>query len=1169
MRLKNIKLAGFKSFVDPTTVLFPREITVIVGPNGCGKSNIIDAVRWVMGESSAKNLRGESLADVIFNGSTGRKPVGQASIELNFDNSDGGLGGEYASYSEISVRRQITRDGQSVYFLNGTKCRRRDITDVFLGTGLGPRSYAIIEQGTISRLIEAKPEELRHYLEEVAGIAKYKERRKETETRIRHTRENLDRLNDLREELEKQLDRLKRQSAAAERYNELKTEGALVKGQLYALRFQAFSARLANLQQQIQEKEVAIEAANAELSAIVSGNETLREAQLDASDRFNNVQENFYKIGSQIARLEQTLAHHRERHTQLSSDKTEIERNIQELSGHREQDAELQLALQAELDELIPQTSIAEEQAYNAQEVLSDTDAKMQDWQGRWDEFNQTAAQAQREAQVKQTRIQHIEEQLENSHRTIARKQEELNRLESNPLGDAMESLNENILIATEEEAEKREVLEQAQASIQQTRLSNDALVQQIAQQRTSLQQQQGRYASLEALQQAALGQQEGVAVEWLKQKGLADKPRLAQNLQVDTGWELAAETVLGFYLQAVCVDDINEAAQALQNLSKGQVSLLATQAQGSMNAQIKANSLLNKITSSLPIASLIGHVYVAEDVLSALDLIPQLAAHESVITKDGLWLGQGWARLNREHDAKAGVIAREKEIKQLEQQIEMHSEQVQAAETQLTQGRAQLQQFEQGRENAQKEMSAVNNKLSDLRSQLRVQQTRLEHQRQRIAELSSEVEEQQEGILNYQEDLLQTRELWQEALQAMEQQNDLRLSLQAQRDSLRLDLEQAREQARKYRETAHQLNLKAQGHRTQLSALEQNLNRLQQQLASLEQRQILLDNMLLENEEPLPLLTDELETTLAQRLHVETDLADARRHLESVDHELRAYDHKRQDVETKINHLREALEKTRMEWQELHVRRKTIEEQLAEMDYVLETLVNEMPQEANIAEHEEKLTRIEEKITRLGAINLAAIEEFQSESERKTYLDAQNADLEEALATLEAAIAKIDKETMTRFEETFNQVNAGIQTLFPKIFGGGRAYLEMTGDDLLNTGISIMAQPPGKKNSTIHLLSGGEKALTAMALVFSLFQLNPAPFCMLDEVDAPLDDANVFRFCNLVKEMAAKVQFIVISHNKVTMEMAHHLSGVTMHEPGVSRIVAVDVEAAAALAGA
>ncbi len=1168
MRLIQINLSGFKSFVDPTKVLLPSKITVIVGPNGCGKSNVIDAVRWVMGESSAKNLRGDSLVDVIFNGSTGRKPVGQASIELIFDNSDGSLGGEYAAYAQISVRRQLTRDGQSTYFLNNTRCRRRDITDLFLGTGLGPRSYAIIEQGTISRLIEARPEELRQYLEEVAGISKYKERRRETETRIRHTRENLDRLSDLRQELEKQLERLKRQASAAERFNELKAEAGLLKGQLYALRYQAFSERLEFLQTDVQEKDLAIEAANTELSRAAAVGEQLRESQIDAGDEFNRVQERFYKIGSQISRLEQTLAHHRERGAQWTQDQADVERDLEALKVHERQDQGLKSRLSEELEAMIPELELTEQQSETSHARLVEVESTMQDWQMRWDEFNQSSSEVQREAQVMQARIQHLEEQIDGLDRALLRKQEELARLEENPLDDTLESLNENILVLTEQEEEERSRMEILRGQITELRQANDQRVNDIAQRRTHLQQQQGRYASLEALQQAALGQQEDGTVQWLETQKLADHPRLAQKLQVESGWEFAVETVLGFHLQSICVANLSEFAGVLPALEKGQLGLVAATSAENTQGRL-GKTLLDSVHANQEWVASLAYVYVADDLGTALDLSKQLLPHESVITSDALWLGHGWARLNRTSDAKAGVIAREKELQHLASILLALQEEDRQQNEALEEGRLNLQEFEQERERLQRNLNQLGTQLSDARAQLRVQQTRLEHQRKRFEELQQEREEQQERRMMYQDDLEKARHRWEAALESLDEKNEMRQELSMQRDQCRQDVDQARDQSKRNREALHQLNLRVQGHRTQLQSLEQNYARTLQQLAHLEQRKAVLANMIVENAAPIEGLQEELELALSDHLTVEADLAQARKHLEEVEHQLRTCEQTRQHVESRIQTLRQQSDAVRMEWQELQVRRQTIEEQLQEMNYVLEALMAQMPEDATLQEHEAELTRVEEKIARLGAINLAAIEELKTEAERKTYLDQQNADLEEALATLEQAIEKIDKETKVRFEETFNQVNLGLQQLFPKIFGGGRAYLEMTGDDLLNTGITVMAQPPGKRNSTIHLLSGGEKALTAMALVFSLFQLNPAPFCMLDEVDAPLDDANVFRFCNLVKEMAEKVQFIVISHNKVTMEMAHHLSGVTMHEPGVSRIVSVDVEAAVALATA
>lgn len=1169
MRLKCIKLAGFKSFVDPTTIPLPGNLIGVVGPNGCGKSNVIDAVRWVMGESSARHLRGESITDVIFNGSTARKPVGQASVELIFDNSAGTLGGEYASYAEISIRRQVTRDAQSSYFLNGTRCRRKDITDIFLGTGLGPRSYSIIEQGTISRLIEAKPEELRVYLEEAAGISKYKERRRETELRIQHTKDNLTRLHDIREELDKQLNHLQRQAAAAERYKVLKQEERLLKVQLHAIRWQQLNQQGQDYDHIIKELEVQLEAQIAGQRALEAEVETLRATQLEASDRFNEIQSRFYKLGAEISRLEQTLQYNRERKQQLQNDLVQAERMWQETQQHLEEDKHKVEELTAEQLLIEPEVELAKASADETGDALAEAEQTVRDWQGAWDEFNQQAANAAQRAQVEQTRIQHLEQHMQNVQQRLARLTQELASLNS-------AEQNDDILAAQEQAEElmlQQEAVEERIIQLLQQINNQHELNQQLANQldaaRSQLQSLRGRHASLEALQQAALGQRKGGLLYWLQQYQLDQHPRLAQELRVEQGWEKAVETVLGEYLEAVCAPGIAGITAALATLEQGTFIALDTEAQVQMATAAKAATLLDKVQSRLPLAVIISGVYIAETLSEAVVLAKTLAVHESVITKEGIWLGNGWIRVARDSDEHTGVLQRERELEELKITIETAEQRIQELQDAVTEGRQTLQAHEAQRDAEQRQLSDLKAAHANLTAQLQVKQGRLEQLRQRTNQIEQESEECRQLLNHDQQELLAARTAWNDAMQLMEQHADKRNQLLQARETYTSQLQHIRQQAQTQRDKAHHLTLHLQTITTQLQSIQQNRIRLEKQIENLQERRKSINQAITEAELPASDLQLELEQVLNERAKVENELISARQQLESYEFELRQAEQRRHGIEQMVLQIRSRLEHQRLEHQTLQVRRDTLLEQINEAQFEVEALVKELPPEAAEPEWQDQLERTSTKIERLGAVNLAAIEEYQVQAERKNYLDSQNEDLVQALETLEEAIRKIDRETRTKFKETFELVNNGFQTLFPRVFGGGRAYLELTGDDLLNTGITVMAQPPGKRNSTIHLLSGGEKAMTAAALVFAIFQLNPAPFCMLDEVDAPLDDANVGRFCSLVKEMSEKVQFIFITHNKVTMELAEYLSGVTMNEPGVSRLVAVDVEAALALAEA
>lgn len=1162
MRLKCIRLAGFKSFVDPTTVNFPSNMAAVVGPNGCGKSNIIDAVRWVMGESSAKNLRGESMTDVIFNGSSGRKPVSQASIELVFDNSETTLVGEYAAYAEISIRRKVTRDGQNSYYLNGTKCRRRDITDIFLGTGLGPRSYSIIEQGMISKLIEAKPEELRNFIEEAAGISKYKERRRETENRIRRTQENLARLTDLREELERQLERLHRQAQAAEKYREYKAQERQMKACLAALRWRGLDEQVRQRESVIGDQGVSHEALVAEQRNADASIERLRDGHHELSERFNQVQGRFYSVAGDIARVEQSIQHGQQRLRQLQDDFKEAERTRLETESHLGHDRTLLATLGEELAMLEPEQEMTLAAAEEAAAALEEAELGMHGWQEQWDSFNSRSAEPRRQAEVQQARLQQLETSLERQAERQRKLGEEREQLGSEPQDVAMlefaEQLASSEMLLEELQLSEEQVVERLEGTREQLQQATQA--QQQAQ--GDLQRLGGRLASLEALQQAALEPGTGAA-HWLHDQGLEQQPRLAEGLRVEPGWETAVETVLGADLQAVLVDDFNRLDFA--GLEQGELRLLLA----SDNSLPLPGSLLEKVQGRIDLAPWLGQVKPVEDLAQALAQRASLGEGHSLVSRDGYWVGRHFLRVRRGGEAEGGVLARGQEIERLGQEQLEQEAALEQLDQQLQALREQQLGLEEQREQLRRrtqEESRLHGELKANLSASRARAEQVELRRRRLQEELSELEEQR--ALEH-EQLGEARLLLQEALELMAQDTEQREQLMARRDTLREGLDRVRQEARQHKDHAHQLAVRLGSLRAQHDSTRQALERLEQQTARLTERQEQLSLNLEEGEAPQEELRLKLEELLERRMSVDEEMRQARLHMDEADRELRDAEKRRTQAEQQAQLLRGQLEQLRLECQGLDVRRKTLQEQLLADGYDLQGVLATLEAEASEQGTEQALEQLEARIQRLGAINLAAIEEYEQQSERKRYLDAQDADLVEALETLENVIRKIDKETRNRFKDTFDQINAGLQALFPKVFGGGSAYLELTGEDLLDTGVTIMARPPGKKNSTIHLLSGGEKALTALALVFAIFKLNPAPFCMLDEVDAPLDDANVGRYARLVKEMSESVQFIYITHNKIAMEMADQLMGVTMHEPGCSRLVAVDVEAAMAMVDA
>ena len=1166
MRLKSIKLSGFKSFVDATTVAFPSNMTAVVGPNGCGKSNIIDAVRWVLGESSAKYLRGESMTDVIFNGSSARKPVGQAAIELVFDNHNGSAPGEFAQYSEISVRRRVSRQSQSDYFLNGTKCRRRDITDLFLGTGLGPRSYAIIEQGMISRLIEAKPEELRIYIEEAAGISKYKERRRETENRIRRTQENLERLSDVRAELGRQLQHLEQQAVAAEKYKTFKQDERRKKAELTVLRWQHLNTELQSWHGRIRDTELQLEKHLTGRIRLDTELENLRAEHQQRNEQFNRTQARYYEAGADVARLEQSLQNSRDRSRQASLEVDQALASERELASELEQDNDKLAAFEEELAMLEPEQEELSLRAETSGEQLHNTEHAMADWQQRWDDFSARSADAHRQADLAQSSIRALDTAIEQLRLRDQRLQQERQtlqqQLDHETLGEQRE-LQARVSLKREG---AQQIIEDSQQQLQQLRSQQQQAEQHQNQQRQQVQRLEATLESQQQLLAEQLGHNNGALQHWLDQHQLTQTPRLAAALDIDEGWEFATEQVLGRLSQSLVLPQLSAQLALLDDAPAGAALLSADAAPAELPG---ATSLAARVRGNAAIIDALANILVADSLQQAQQQQRQLQHGQSVITQQGVWMGRHWVLMPAADASQTGVIERQKTVLSLEAQLELAQRRLDLAETNSVDASQALERTEQKREQARRELTEADQHLGTIAAQLGALQARSEQITQRLNQIDADAAELELDREHQHQELECAREEWQQGLEATEEHDEHKEQLLAQRDGLREKLDQLRQQARHERDQAHQLQLTLQSLNSQRDGLRQTISRAHLQQQRVDERLELLRQSREQAEEPLEDLQLELEGLLERRLAEEGTLSEAREGLENLDRRVREADQGRSGTEQQIQQVRATLETLKMECQALEIRAGNHLEQLSELNITLRAVLEQLDDSANEQEWTEELEKIAGRIQRLGAINLAAIDEFQVQSERKTYLDSQHEDLTEALEILDGAIRKIDRETRQRFKETFDRVNEGLQGLFPKVFGGGHASLELTGEDLLETGVTIMARPPGKKNSTIHLLSGGEKALTAIALVFAIFKLNPAPFCMLDEVDAPLDDANVGRYVNLVKEMSKQVQFIYITHNKIAMEQADQLMGVTMHEPGCSRLVTVDVEAAAALAEA
>ena len=1178
MRLRKILLAGFKSFVDPVTIELPGELIGIVGPNGCGKSNVIDAVRWVMGESSARQLRGELLVDVIFNGAASRRPVGQASVELRFDNSEGRAGGRFAGRGEISIRRIVNREGQSTYYLNGARCRRRDVTDLFLGTGLGPRSYAIIEQGTISRLIEAKPEELRAFLEEAAGISLYRERRRETESRMRQTEDNLARLADLREELDKQLARLKRQAADAERYTALKAEERRLRSELLALRWRALEHEAQAGSETLGAQEVKLEAARARQRAVEAEFERTRDAHQHATDEYNERYRATLEVRTEVGRAEEAIA-------QLRRQREELRESLaRDEQARREADAEAAVdgGRLAELEDRLGAERVrlerAREEEGDAERSLRDAERALAAFRAEHEEFRARRETGAREAQAAEAALAHHRVRLEETEERLARlgaeRESLVEAVRDDSLGREVEDLKGRIEAA-------RDRLQQSQRSITELRRAEADAAGSLHDRRERLEAAAGRLASLEALQQAALARESGEAAEWLEANELAAYPRLAQIIEVEPEWAHAVECVLGSRLEAVRVDDLGRHAPALDGLERATVSLVADagpdavagrpEEPGSPAALDRGpGALIDRIRTGRELAApWLAGVGEARTAASALERRAALAPGQSLVTPDGTWVGPNWIRVFRQRDGEAGPLAREREIGALRRSLDEAEAEVRGHESGLARVRGDLAEAERGREALEAEWAGENERYTRLRSEYAAREAEAAARGRRREAVGREIEETTQARGRLAEAVEQGGRTAASVRAAAARLESEREAFERRAAALEAGTNACRDAADRARLGAHEVALGIESTTVQVAALQEARRR------SAARREALLAHLgesrqrLAGIEVPIAEAEERLRGRLGSHRAMEAALQEAREAVEARENEVRERDRERSALEAGTDRERAVRDELRLDWKAVAARRDAVAEQLAEAGFEAARVVSDLPPEADPDRWQERLARIERRLERLGPVNLAAVTEFETASERKQYLDSQHDDLSDALATLQGAIRRIDRETRVRFKDTFERVGGRLQEIFPRLFGGGNARLELTGEDLLDTGVTVMARPPGKRNASIQLLSGGEKALTAVALVFALFELNPAPFCLLDEVDAPLDDANVDRFVDLVRELSERVQVMLVTHNKSSMEAMAQLVGVTMNEPGVSRLVSVDVGQALDMAAA
>ena len=1166
MRLKYIKLSGFKSFVDTTKIALPANLVGVVGPNGCGKSNVIDAIRWVMGESSAKTLRGDSMEDVIFNGSVSRKPVSKASVELVFDNKSGSAPGAYAKYNEISIKRELVREGGSKYFINGVKSRRKDINDIFLGTGLGPRSYSIIEQGMVSRIVESKPEELRNLIEEAAGISKYKTRRRETENRIRHTQDNLSRVEDIVGELETQLRRLKRQANSAERYKNLKEELREKNQQLSVTKWAELDKRVTQQTQDVTRLETELEKHISEQRSMESNIEAMRDKQVELTEIMNKVQAEYYQLGGEVTALEQKIRSVKESRETQKNELNRLQSSQNEAQQHLVSDERRLEETINSLSETEPHGKELAEAYQESLALFNESEQKYAVWQSEWEQLAEEATEPEKERGVQAAQVDNFRRSIEIAVERQSRAQGLLTEIESNIDVNQIETQKQQADTARIEVEQQEEKLIHLDEKVTAQRADIERLRDSYNSVRHRLQGDSARLSSLQEMRQHLLGDDDGALQKWLSASDLHDAPRLLDDLKVDAGWESAVESLLEGRMTAVKVENIAELANGFDESNKFSLGAYSANKKLPSLKKSKHPMLLEKINSEVNLFPWLSAVYAADSLSQALSWQDDLEAHELVVTPEGELVGANWLSIGNNAQNDKSLLKQETEIELLLKAVEKNEVEVATLKERGEAKNVELSRLEEERQNLRSTHRLQSQKSQDLQREYARTEAKNSEWINRREQLTIELTELAQELISSEKGLVDSQDRLAAATESAKTLDQRRAQLSQQRNGLRDTLDQSRVTEQVARERLQEQQVKSQSLMNSKASLEESIIRLRRQLELQIERAEELQ-IVLADEDPSIVLNSELKTLLDKRISVEKDLTQKRTALSEHESSMRQTSEKRSGFDSQAQTTRSSLEQLRIQQKELMVRRDTFSEQLDLSEKAMRELADELPEDANAGAYESQIEDLRGKIDRIGPVNLVAIEEFEECSERAEYLTTQREDLVKALETLMSAINKIDRETRSRFKETFEALNTGFKEFFPKLFGDGEAHLVLTDNDMLTTGVGVMARPPGKRNSTIHLLSGGEKALTAVALIFAFFELNPAPFCVLDEVDAPLDDANVERYSNVLRKLGEKTQLLFITHNKITMESANILVGVTMAEPGSSRIVQVDVEEAAEMA--
>ncbi|QWD49918.1 chromosome segregation protein SMC [Polynucleobacter paneuropaeus] len=1169
MHLKSIKLSGFKSFVDPTHFEMPGQLIGVVGPNGCGKSNIIDAVRWVLGESRASELRGESMQDVIFNGSGLRKPSGRASVELIFDNSDGRAQGQWGAFTELSVKRVLTRDGNSSYYINNQVVRRKDIQDIFLGTGMGPRGYAIIGQGTINRILESKPEELRVFLEEAAGVSKYKERRKETASRLEDAKENLTRVEDILRELDQQLTRLEKQATVAERHAQLSTEMKSQQQLLWFVRQTEAGKEQERHANAIRDTQVGLEEQTAKLRHAETQLEVMRTEQYALQDKVSQAQGDLYQTNSDISQVESQIRYVQEGRQRLAQQIQDLQAQLQRWTVQETDAAQAQRTTEHELA-----AAVEKEQA-----LVSDLSALQTQLPGR-EESYQSAVQALNVARDSLAAMEQRLASLGERTKAMSAQQEELqgrtSRLHDELSGmrkpdpEALQmALDRQVMAQRKVEESKQRALE-TQQRVPAADEARNAAQQQIQTANQDLAQTEAKLTALTALQASV--QAQGKIGPWLESKGLKESKRLWQELKVESGWETALESVLRERLAAVTAKSVQETLALANDAPPSRLAILLTEEIAPASSPVPADfiALASRVQSagaprlSSVLQEWLDKIYIADSLEDALRRREKLPAGGALVTQQGHLVSRVGVQLYAADSEQAGMLARAQEMESLEKQLRAQKLIQSELQGEMDQCIANYQAAHQAAEQARLNAEHAVNEAHGFEVE-RMQLTQAEEQySQRAAQIQNDLDELAKQL----EQLMASQN---QATHELQTSESAKQDLQQKLSVANQQLELASQQRDQLRESLRAAEMAAQEAAFATRSLQQRIADLQRDQSTARTQIMEIQDKYAVAEEELKSLSDEaaqeqLQGLLLTRSERESLLAAARTKQDALLHKLREADEERLLIERGLQPMRDKVVDLQLREQAARLNFEQFATLLTDAEADLIALETSFSSDLKVGALQSEVNRLNTEIQSLGPVNMAALDELASSRERKSFLDAQSADLNEAMQTLTDAIAKIDAETRDLLQGTFDEVNKHFGRLFPELFGGGHAELVMTGEEILDAGVQVMAQPPGKKNSTIYLLSGGEKALTAIALVFSLFLLNPAPFCLLDEVDAPLDDANTLRYAEMVSRMADKTQFVFISHNKITMEIAHQLIGVTMQEQGVSRIVAVDISSAVSM---